>query len=449
MKKFLIPLLLLSSCNLAPDYKAPDMAVPEAWKNNSVEAAPIPESEWWKAFGSDELSGFIANAITDNNDLLAASARVEQAQAAAKIAGAPLWPSVVAQGNAGRNFNNNSNAAGAVNSYQAGATVAYELDVFGKLRNNANAADAFVNASIYDREALRLSISAQIASGYFNVLSFHERVAIAENNLKNTLDILAVIQTRFDAGAISLLELSQQKTLAANQEATLANLKQQREIAQNSLAVLLGAVPQSFIIKDTSLDALTPPAVAPILPAELITRRPDIASLEAQLRAANFNIGAARAAFFPSFDVSASVGLAANPSSASASVLSGLAASIAAPLFTGGQLEGGLEQATARQKELAANYRSAVLTALGEVENALHAVETTHDRLESLTQAADAAKSAYDASLTRFDAGAIDYLTLLSTQNALFQAKDTLIQAKADHLSASVDLFKALGGQAP
>ena len=452
-KHFLIALFftsMLTACSLAPDFTLPEISTPETLKNTQAPAdiARVPEAEWWKQFGSEELSGLIDKTTTENNDLLAAAARIEQAQALAKIAGAPLLPSLSANGNAGRNFNSNPSVAGhaAQNSYSVGAQISYEVDIFGKLRDAANAADESAISSAYDRDALRLATTAQTAEAYFNLLALDERVVIAANNLNNARDILAVTQTRFDAGVLSELELSQQKNLTENEEATLATLKQQREVAQNLLAILVGELPEKFTTKDNTPETLKPPMVAAVLPAELITHRPDIASLEAQLRAANFNIGAARAAFFPSINLTGSTALGANPASAPASVLSALAASISVPLFTGGELEGGLENATAKQKELAADYRKAVLTAFGEAENALYGVQTMQDRLTSLSQATDDAKKAYDASLTRFNAGATDYLTLLTTQNSLLQAQDSLAQAQADRLSASVELFKALGG---
>lgn len=442
--------LLLSACSLAPDFALPEIQMPETLKNTPDQntAERVSENIWWQKFGSEELSSLIAKAATNNNDLIAAAARIEQAQAIARQASAPLFPSLFASGDALRNFNNKPSATqnSARNSYNIGGQLSYELDLFGRLRNAARAADESAIASEYDRNALHLSITAQTAEAYFNMLALNQRITYAENNLKNAHDILKITQSKFDSGAISELEISQQRNLAELEEAALASLKQQREVTKNLLAVLLGVTPESFTTKDIYLDKLLPPDVASILPSELIARRPDIRSMEARLKAANFNIGSARAAFFPSLGLSAVSSLAANPASASASVLSSLAASISAPLFTGGELEGRLENATAQQKELAAEYRKTVLTAFGEAENALSAVQTAEMRLKSLSAAASSARKAYGASTTRFRAGAVDYVTLLDTQNSLFNAEDALAQAQADRLFASVELFKALGG---
>lgn len=438
--------VFLSGCDLAPDYFTPEMPVVENWKNQSQanDAERLPDAKWWQQFGSEELSSLIAKATTQNNDLLAAAARIDQARALTKIAAAPLLPSLFADSSASRDFSNKPKKA--VSSYRAGADLSYELDIFGRLRDAANSADQSLIATSYDRDAIRLSISAQVAQGYFNLLALNERVENAENNLKNAYEILEIIGSRFNAGALSQLELSQQKTLVASEESSLANLKQQREVAQNLLAVLLGETPESFAVKDNKLGAMKPPEVAQVLPKEILSHRPDIASLEAELRAANFDIGAARAAFLPSFDLSAGAALAANPASAAASSLFALAASISMPLFTGGELEGRLENATARQQELAANYRNAALTAYGEVENALFNVENTKAQLASLTVAAQEAKKAADIASLKFKVGAIDFESLLNTQNSLLQTEDSLAQSKANRLSASVELFRALGG---
>ena len=462
--KFLWITCALAGCSLAPDYQPPEMNIPEQFTNAPASTAtPTSEETWWKAFGSEELVSLITQTQKANNNLLASRARMEQAEALAKVAGGSLFPQLALSGSGGRSsgrgggngFFNNSNEGtnggrgnngGSTTNYSTTASLSYELDLFSKLRDTANATDATALASHYDRDALRLTTTAQTAEAYGNLLALDERVAIAEQNLHNADILLQVIQTRFDAGAVSLLELSQQQTLRANELATVASLRQQREAAQNMLAVLVGETPESFKVTATSLTGISPPEVAAVLPSELLARRPDIASLEAQLRAANFNIGAARAAFFPSLSLSASFGLSANPSSSSAETITSLMASLSAPLFTGGQLEGNLEHATARQKELAALYRQAVLTAFGEAENALYTVETTTSRLVALSQATDAAKKAYTAARIRFDNGAIDMPTLLTTQSALFNAEDSLAQAKADRLIAATELFKALGG---
>lgn len=442
-----LSLLLLSACTMAPEFKLPDISMPDTWKNTPKQEASAPHADdsWWKGFGSDELPQLITQAEKENPDLAAADARIAEARATARIAGAPLFPELSLDGSAGRNYSSR-HQTGAKSNYNGGVNASYELDLFGRNLSGARSADWLAKASAFDREALHLSITSQTAESYFAALALNERVTIAEKNLTNAREVLDVTKKREASGALSPLEVAQQQNFVGSSEATLATLKQQREAAQNALAVLVGQTPQKFTMMAQTPKALTPPDVPVSVPAEWIARRPDIASAEAELKSAGFDVGAARAAFFPSLNLSAGVAIAAAPISASSAVLSSLAASVTQPLFTGGTLEGGLERATAHQKEVAANYRKVVLTAFAETENALNAIESQRQREDALKMALDAARTAYDASRSRFNAGAIDSITLLDAQRTLLSAEDALAGAHADRLSASVDLFRAMGG---
>lgn len=439
----------LTGCSMAPDWSLPDVPAPEQWSHDApaADTGKLDES-WWGAFGSEALPTLVVQAEANNPDLAAALARVAQAQATARIAGASAWPEVDATATGGRDFNNRPTLASprAENSYRAGFQASYEVDLFGKNRDAANASAALAQASAYDREALRLSVVAQTAQSYFDTLALQERVQIAERNLDNARQVLDVIRIRAQSGLLSSLEVAQQEHFVGSSEAALAVLRQQSESSKNSLAVLVGALPESFTLEAAALKDFSAPGLPVIMPREWLARRPDIASAEAQLKAANFDIGAARSAFLPSITLDAGTALAANPASAAAATLSSLAAGIGMPLFTGGALEGGWEHATARQQELAALYRKTALTAYAEVENTLTAVDAQQTREEGLAKAAAAAEAAYNASRIRFDAGAIDAITLLDAQRTQLQAEDALAQARADRLSASVDMFRAMGG---
>ncbi len=427
MKKYaVIGAILLSACSVAPVPQAPSVVVPRS-------------TAWWTQFGSPSLVALIQQTLANNNDLHAAAARIDAARALATGAGAALWPNVSLNGSGDRAL---SSAHAGSNAYKVGAQMAYEIDLFGKLSDTAQAAAAQATASAFDFDALALSLAAQTATAYINVQTLDQRLGIARNNLRNAQQVLTITQQRYNAGVLSALELAQQQTLTYNQQAALQTLQQQRAVAQNLLAVLVGATPAQFTA--SMPQTLAVPVVATVLPAHMLARRPDIARLEAQLRAANFNIAAARAAFYPSISLTASSALALAPSPVA--VLSSLAAAVQMPLFNGWQLSSDLAHASAQQQELAANYRQAVLNAYAEAQNALYAVQTTQERRNNLAAAAQAAAVAYAAAQTRFAAGAIDYQTLLNTQTALLQAQDTLAQATADRLIASIDVYKALGG---
>lgn len=444
MKKLATILLcttLLSGCSLAPDYQRPEI---------SPEVPAVAEgaaTDWWSGFNNPELGTLVHQSLVANNDVSAALHRIDEARASAKIAGASLLPDVSASGGIGHTESNPSHGPTIRNdSYNAGLAVNYELDLWGKNRSNVSAAKQEVEASQYDHQAVSLIASADTAVSFITLLSLDDRVDVAQQNLDNALDVMRIVQTRFNAGTLSALEVAQQKNSLANSQAAIASLQQQRTVALDQLAVLLGQPPQSFTVKSTSLNSMTPPEVALLQPSELLERRPDILRAEAQLKAANYDIGAARAQYFPSINIGANTALAALPFSAPATLASGVAASVAAPIFSGGAIEGGVERAKAIKGEQADAYRKTVLTAFQEVQDALAEVQHTGERMQHLTVAEEQARTAYNFARQRFDAGTIDFIDLLDTQRTLLQAQDALYQEKANRLAATVDLYRAMGG---
>jgi len=253
------------------------------------------------------------------------------------------------------------------------------------------------------------------------------------------------VEARYEAGSISGLDLAQQRNTVATIEAGIPALKADRAANENALAILLARVPGRFAVETATLDTVALPAIAAGQPSDLLERRPDIRGAEARLKAANADIGAARAAFFPSLDLSASVTRSFATASAAETVGS-LGASLLAPIFSGGSLEGNLQSATGRQTELAANYRLTVLNSFAEVENSLVNVEATAARAASLAVAADEARKAYELSLARYRAGASDLLSVLDAQRSWLSARDSAAQARLNRYSTAVDLFVALGG---
>ncbi|HEX9453408.1 MAG TPA: efflux transporter outer membrane subunit, partial [Candidatus Binatia bacterium] len=408
--------LALSACSLAPNYQRPQMAIPSGW-SSGVGSAAQNSSPFWQDLGNDDLNRLIDNVLAQNLDLEAALHRVEQARAQAKVAASPLYPTVNASGSASRTFQNpqDKSAAG------GGANLSYEVDLWGKNRNQAKSADYRIDASQFDREALRLVVTSDATNFYSQILSLNDRVQIAQFNLKNAEEILRIVEARFNAGSVSGLEVSQQRVAVNGFRTALASLIEQRSTTGNALAILLGLAPQTFTVPNAPLNSLKMPTVNLTPPATLLTARPDIESAEAGLRSANADIGAARAAFFPSLTLNASTVMAAgfgNPAAAASSI----ASSLLAPIFTGGQLTGNLENVTARQKELAVTYQKTVLAAFQEVEDALAAQKSANDRAEIARSSVIESQNAYNIAKAQFDAGAIDYLNLLDTQRSLYQA---------------------------
>src|SRR5262245_11825545 len=273
--------LILSACSLAPTYERPQMAIPQGWSNvagvGTTDA--IPNTPFWQELGSAELDRLIDQALAQNLTLEAALHRIEQARAQAKVAGAPLYPAVSASGTGSRTFNDN----GGINAVRGGGNVSYEVDLWGKNRNSAKSAGYRVDASEFDRDALRLVVTSDATNFYAQILALNDRIRIAEFNLRNAEEVLRIIEARFGQGSVSGLEVSQQRVAVNNFRTTLASLIEQRSTTANALAILLGLAPQNFSAPTAQLASLSMPAVNLTPPAALLTARPDIESAEANL----------------------------------------------------------------------------------------------------------------------------------------------------------------------
>jgi NodT family efflux transporter outer membrane factor (OMF) lipoprotein len=433
--------LVLSACSLAPRYQRPDMAVPQGWSSvDGVGMAQQPSTTpFWEEFGNADLNHLIDIALAQNLDLEAALHRIDQARAAAKVTGSALYPSVNASASAARTYQDRN-----TKSAQAGGNISYEVDLWGKNRNSLQAANYQVDASQFDREALRLVITSDVTDFYSQILSLNDRVRIAEFNLKNAEEILRIIEARFAQGSVSGLEVSQQRVAVNGFRKALAVLVEARSTTANAMAILLGRAPQDLTTPAAELASLKMPQANLTPPATLLTARPDIQSAEASLRAANADIGVARAEFFPSLTLGVNSAIAAG-FGGPASAATQLASSLLAPIFTGGALTGNLEGVTARQKELAAQYQKTVLVAFQEVEDALAALKSNNEQAAISVESVKESQNAYDIAKARFDAGAIDYLDLLETQRSLYQAQDDQIAVRQGQIQAFVQLRKALG----
>jgi multidrug efflux system outer membrane protein len=438
---------LLSGCSMIPNYERPAVETPASWSEvNASEPTQIAK-DWWKQFNSAELNSLMEQALVSNTDIGMAVQRVEQARGTLRSTGSSLLPSV--DGTGGLGYERRDPGQGKTTSDPVGNVglgISYELDIFGKNRARTGAASARLQASEYDRDAIALIIMGDVAQTYFNVLNLQERLAIADKNLESAQELLRIVQARFDAGATTLLDVSQQKSDLASTEASRALLEQQTNIARTALAVLVGKAPQNFTVSGNELRTLSVPQIAPGQPSTLLERRPDIRAAEANLIAANADIGAARAAFFPSITLGLDASILASPLHDPATTVLSLASGLVAPIFKGGLLQGNLDTTNARKLELVENYRKVVLVSFKEVEDALTIVKTSNQREMSLETAMNEARNAYNLSVQQYDAGAIDFQTLLIARQTMYRAEDAFIQTKNERLASSATLFKALGG---
>ena len=448
-------LLGLSACNLGPDYHRPDIPAPAAWSTPPESAAAWPSADWWRGFDSARLNELEAQARQANDDLAAAVARVREADAQARIAGAPLLPSVQAGFSATRSRAPGSNGYGTGNDFSPLLGASYELDFWGKNRAALRAAEASADASRYDRATIELTVMSAVAGTYFQALQLRERLDIAQGNYEAASALLDGLRQEQKVGIVNALDVAQQATVTATLYAAIPPLQQQLRQSEDALAILVGVMPESLDLGAGTLADLNRPQIAPGLPSELLTRRPDVANAEAQLIAANANIAVARAAYFPSISLTASGGYESSDLSRlfnPASAIFTLAGALTQPIFEGGALEGQSELAKAKYSELLADYHKAIIAAFGNVEDALIAVQQTAEQERRQQDAADAARHAYEFAQAQLHAGTINVLTLLNTESALFTARDALAQSRFAHLQALVNLYNALGGgwqQAP
>jgi NodT family efflux transporter outer membrane factor (OMF) lipoprotein len=448
--------LLLSGCFVGLEKPETDLDIPDSYRAGDRKPdAALPTLDWWRGFRSKQLTDLIEEAQVSNLDIAAAVARIMQADAQARIAGAPLLPNVQLDGSGTRS--RASQATGASTSsggserstYSSSLTASYEIDFWGKNRAALLAAQETAQASRFDHEVVALTTMVSVANAYFQVVAAQDRLRVARENLAAAGRVLRLIQERFSVGTASALDIAQQESLAATQRATVPPLEQTLRQNTATLAALMGRPPVRVSVRGGELWRMAIPPVTPGLPSDLLTQRPDIREAEAQLASASANVEAARAAFLPSITLTEQGGYQSavfrtlmRPEAAFFS----LAAGLSQPIFDGLRLQGQYELQKAKQEELLQNYRRAVINAFTDVEKALIAVRLTGERERLQRNAVGSSRRAFEIAETRLREGTVDLVIVLQTQQTLFQAEDTLAQARLARLQAVVGLFQALGG---
>jgi len=436
---------MLTGCLFTSERPAVPLDFPDTYRAGHGSSAP-PALDWWRGFNSRELTGLIEEAQSNNNDIGAAIARIVQADAQAKIASAPLFPSLEFDASATR-----SRPPGGPDrsSIRAVLSASYEVDFWGKNRYASLAAQETAVASRFAKEVVVISTVASVGSAYFQVLVGYDRLRIARQNIDAASRVLTLIKQRFEAGTASQLDIAQQESLLATQRASIPVIDQLQRQSLATLAVLIGRPPVSLRIGRGSLYALRIPRVMPGLPSELLYQRPDIRQAEANLASTDASVVSARSAFFPSIKLTGDAGYE-NPALkflfTPQSFLYSIAAGLTQPILDGRRLEGQLELAQGRQEELLRTYCQTILAAFGDVEIALIAVADGAERERLQRQVVIASRQAFQIAETRLREGTIDLVTVLQTQQTLFQAEDLLVQARLARLQAVLSLFQALGG---
>jgi NodT family efflux transporter outer membrane factor (OMF) lipoprotein len=458
----------LSGCAVGPNYVAPApgaLAVPDRF--NAAVPAAANEAElagWWQAFGDPILTDLVARALAANPNVDVAGARLRQARASVDAARSSLFPSLGASGSAARSETLRGGGSiidpttgatfsrgggGGRNSFRAGLDAAYEVDLFGGIRRNVEAARADEGAAVANLHAAQLSVASDTALNYITARNAQSRLAIARSNLANQEETVRIVGWRVQAGLVSSLDLEQARTLRAQTAASIPTLETNYVAAVNRLAILLGSAPGAVtaLIDPVKPIPLAPDQVATGLPAELLSRRPDLVSAERALASATARIGVATADLYPALRLTGSIlGSGASLGSLDDSVIANLVSSISAPIFQGGALRAQIENARGGADAALGSYRAAVLTALEDVENALTSNRNARRREVELATAEEASRNAAIYARSQYQAGLIDFQQLLDAERSLLSSQDGRATARADRASATVQLYRALGG---
>ncbi|MBI2768485.1 MAG: efflux transporter outer membrane subunit [Burkholderiales bacterium] len=439
---------LLAACSMKPAYQRPDAPVPATWPRDAVTSGSVAADIEWQAFFTDaRLRELIALSLRGNRDLRLAVLAIEQARAQYGIRNADRFPTVNAQASGSRTPGANDTIA-SVYTVGLGVT-AWEIDFFGRIASLSEAALAQYLATEEGRKAAQIALVASVANAYLSLVSDQELLEITRQTLVTREDSLRLAKLRFDNGVTSELDLRQAQTLTEGARVTLAQQERQRMLDENALALLIGQPLPPGFTTTAAIDSVQLPDLPAGAPSDLLTRRPDIRQSEQQLVAANANIGAARAAFFPRISLTAGIGTASNQLSnlfSSGSWGWTLAPSLVLPIFDAGRNQAGLASANAGRDIAVAQYEKAIQTAFREVADALAGRATLGEQLRAQRAVAEAEAVRTRLSDLRYQNGVASYLDLLDAQRSLFTARQALVQTRLAQLQNQVLLYKALGG---
>ncbi|HWJ36902.1 MAG TPA: efflux transporter outer membrane subunit [Steroidobacteraceae bacterium] len=456
-------LCALAACSFTPVYKAPPSSAPapntyqEAgdWKV----AQPMDgesRGDWWTIFQDPDLNALEAKVGTANQNIKAALARLQQARAQTRIQRAGLFPTLNLASSATRGrvspnsprFPRGSETVGG--NFDLEADLSYEFDVWGRVRNSVNSAKASQQASAADLATLNLSLHAELATDYFTLRGQDAQQMLLDKTVEDYAKSLGLTQNLYNGGGAASADVEQAKAQLETARTQAADTRLQRAQSEHAIAVLIGENPSAFHMDANPLPLDTPPPAVDVgLPSALLERRPDVAAAERRVAAANFNIGVARAAYFPQFSLAASFGYDSVQSSnwlSAPSRMWSVGPSGLLTVFDAGRHRAQSDQAHAIFDEQVADYRNVVLTAYQEVEDNLAALRQLQEESVSQAAAVTATGKALQQSQYRYKAGLVTYLEVATNENASLQAQLSKVNIQIRRMSASVLLVKALGG---
>lgn len=443
--------LLLCGCAVTEPRTRPQVDLPARWSEAALVPAEAaePSPQWWLDFHSPQLGRLVDEALAGSADLRIATERIRQAEIALQLAGAPQLPSVNANLGSTHSRSDSPGAdAQTRKSTSAGLSMSYEVDLWGRVAAGVRGGEETLAGSRHDLATARLTLLGNIATTYFQWLATGERLRIAQENLAITERVLQVVESRQRNGVATALEVSQQRTTVLTQRTALLPLEVQLRQTASALALLLGRTPQGFGLQPEALQQLRVPEVAPGLPSRLLTRRPDLASAEAQLGAADANVAAARAALLPSISLSASGGVSSTRliSLADPANTLSIGLSLVQSVFDNGRQRLQVQSSQSQRVVLIENYGKAVRTALKEVDDSLGNTDRSRRQEIAQREIVEQASRSLRLAEARYRQGSGDVLSVLDAQRTLFSAQDALVTQRLARLTDTVDLFKALGG---
>jgi multidrug efflux system outer membrane protein len=458
MKRIVLSVLvagLTAGCAVGPDYRRPEVETPELWRVEYEFAADVANTRWWQQFDDPALNDLIDIALRENKDLLSAAARVDQFLGALTATRGQFFPQIGYSADASRN---RASEVGTVplpagtdpyyNLYQGGLTAAWEIDLFGRVRRQSEAAQARVLASEQARRGVILSVVTTVATSYINLRALDRQLEIARATAKNYADTLALFELRYEGGVVSLVELSQIRSQYYQALAAVPSLERLVAAQENLISILIGRNPGS-IPRGKTINELVLPTVPGGLPASLLERRPDIQQAEQNLIAANANIGAAKALYFPNLSITGIGGSLSTTTGAlgTAAAASGtIAATLTGPIFTFGTISGQVATAEAGQREALIFYQQVIQNALRETNDALIGAQKKAEESEALDKRVEALREYAQLSRLRFDNGVASYLEVLIAENDLFSSELTAVRSRADRYAELINVYKAFGG---
>lgn len=455
--------LLAAGCLVGPDYQAPRPKLPDKWaaQPSQPAGAALADSklaQWWTIFNDPVLVSLEKRALKANLDLQVAQARLRQARASRGIAAGGLGPELDVSGSYQRTRYSSSStrssgsSAGTVGDvYQAGFDASWEVDIFGGLRRNLEAADADVRAAEDARRQVMVSLTAEVARNYLELRTLQQRIVIARTNLAAQRHTARLTRQRQQAGFVSGLDAANAEAQASTTAARIPPLESSARQNIHSLGVLLGQDPASLLAELTPVAAIpaSPPTVPAGLPSELLRRRPDIRQAEAQLHAATARVGVATADLYPRFTLTGSAGYQSTVFNSWfdwAGRFWSIGPSVSWPIFASGRIKANIELKDAQAQEALLAYRQTVLVSLREVEDALVASTSEQEHRRELASAVAFNQKALDLSTQLYAEGQVEFLNVLQAQGALYTTQDALVSSNGAVGADLIALYKSLGG---